>query len=77
MTVIEPKKCKETIFKDLKNGTVFRYARYGVHYLKISTVRDMICTTTTYNALNLEDNMLTHFEDDTPVMSRNAELHLI
>lgn len=30
MTVIEPKKCKETIFKDLKNGTVFLYARYGV-----------------------------------------------
>ena len=76
MTVIETKKCKETIFKDLKNGTIFLYARYGVHYLKISTVRDMICTTT-YNALNLEDNMLTHFEDDTPVMSRKAELHLI
>lgn len=76
MTVIGTKKCKGTTFKDLKKGTVFSYARYGVHYLKIPTVRDMICTTT-YNALNLEDNMLTHFEDDTPVMPRNAELHLI
>lgn len=76
MTITEMKKCKEVIFKDLKNGTVFLYARYGVHYLKIPTVRDMACTTT-YNALNLEDNMLTHFEDDTPVMPRNAELHLI
>ena len=76
MTVIETKKCKEATFKDLKNGTVFFCARSGVHYLKISTVRDRICTTT-YNALNLGNNMLTHFEDDTPVMPRNAELHLI
>lgn len=76
MTITEMKKYKEVIFKDLKNGTVFLYARYGVHYFKIPTVRDMACTTT-YNALNLEDNMLTHFEDDTSVMPRNAELHLI
>ena len=76
MTITETRKYKEAIFKDLQNGTVFFYARYGVPYLKISTVRDMICTTT-YNALNLKDNMLTHFEDDTPVMPRNAELHLI